>query len=443
MIQHLKQERKNINIELFATYTCRSRNSPIAPCISQNQCESPIKARGFDYPKNSNQKGGEKRVRKSCLISVLIKIEEGNIMKKWKLILITLLFFSFVAPAIGADFTFHGDMNNRFLVYTNHTDWLNARDDSFGVINDNKVEETYAELKYRFWTEISDDDDNIKGVYAIEIGGIRWGRRGSGKSEGGSFSGDGANLETRWAYLDFQLPFVERKARTRMGLQPFKANSFFWQETATALDFSSSITDTFDYELAWIRSVDKFNDITDNANDDIEDVDSFYGRVNFKPTDTAKIGLWGLYMTGDGDVSDPASFASIDPRDYELKSSWLDDADVSIYTIGTDGSASFGNFFVNWDLMYQGGDIDDVDFLAVTPGTARNSGAALASGDFDLSAYLLHADVGYKLGKTKFTYTFWYSSGDDDPNDNDFGATMPMTYHTLRKGPICSIKDLS
>jgi hypothetical protein len=357
---------------------------------------------------------------------VLIKIEEGNIMKKWKLILITLLFFSFVAPAIGADFTFHGDMNNRFLVYTNHTDWLNARDDSFGVINDNKVEETYAELKYRFWTEISDDDDNIKGVYAIEIGGIRWGRRGSGKSEGGSFSGDGANLETRWAYLDFQLPFVERKARTRMGLQPFKANSFFWQETATALDFSSSITDTFDYELAWIRSVDKFNDITDNANDDIEDVDSFYGRVNFKPTDTAKIGLWGLYMTGDGDVSDPASFASIDPRDYELKSSWLDDADVSIYTIGTDGSASFGNFFVNWDLMYQGGDIDDVDFLAVTPGTARNSGAALASGDFDLSAYLLHADVGYKLGKTKFTYTFWYSSGDDDPNDNDFDAFIAV-----------------
>jgi hypothetical protein len=307
-------------------------------------------------------------------------------MKKWQIILIMLLVFGLVAPAIGAEFAFHGDMNNRFLVYTDRTDWLNSRDDSYGVINDNKVEESYAELKYRFWTEISDDDDNVKGVYAIEIGGTRWGRRGSGKAEGGSFSGDGANLETRWAYLDFQVPFIERQARVRMGLQPFSANSFFWQETATAGHFNSTITDTIDYELAFIRSVDKFNDITDTANDDIEDVDSLYGRLNVKPAQSAKIGFWGLYMFGDGDLSDPADFPSIDPRDYELKNSWLDDADVSVYTLGVDGNASFGGFFVNWDLMYQGGEINDVNFLDATPGTDRNSGAVLASGDFDLSA---------------------------------------------------------
>jgi hypothetical protein len=350
-------------------------------------------------------------------------------MKEQKFILITMLVFGLVGPAIGADFAFHGDMNNRFLVYTNHTDWLNARDDSFGVINDKTVSETYAELKYRFWTEISDDDDNVKGVYAIEIGGVRWGRRGSGKSEGGSFSGDAANVETRWAYLDFQLPFIERKARTRMGLQPFKANSFFWQETATALNFNSLITDTVDYELAWIRSVDKFNEVTDTANDDIDDVDSFYGRVNFKPMDTVKVGLWGLYMIGDGDPDSPADFADIDPRDYEIKNSWVDDADIDIYTIGIDGSASFGNFFVNWDLMYQGGDIDDVNFRDVVLGSGddtRNTGAILESGDFDLSAYLLHADVGYNWGKAKFTYTFWYASGDDDPDDSDFDAFIAV-----------------
>jgi len=346
-------------------------------------------------------------------------------MKKLCFVIGLVLMIGFAVEAVGAEFAFHGDMNNRFLVYTNHTDWLDSRDDSFGVINDKTVSETYAELKYRFWTEIGDNDDMVKGVYAIEVGGVRWGREGSGKSQGGSFSGDGVNIETRWAYLDFQLPFIERKARTRMGLQPFKANSFFWQETATALAFNSSITETIDYDVAWIRSVDKFNDVADNANDDIDDVDSLYGRMNFKPKDDLKIGLYGLYMWGDQDAQTAADFGSIDQRDYELKR-FAGDVDLGVYTLGTDGSFGFGNFFVNWDLMYQGGDVDDVNYLSGIPGTDRNSGATLASGDFDLSAYFLHADAGYKFGKAKLTYTFWYSSGDDDPTDDDFDAFLAV-----------------
>jgi len=347
-------------------------------------------------------------------------------MKKLGFVIGLMLIIGFAVEAVGAEFAFHGDMNNRFLVYTDRTDWLDSRKDSFGVIKDEStVSETYAELKYRFWTEISDDDDNIKGVYAIEVGGVRWGREGSGKSQGGSFSGDGVNIETRWAYLDFQLPFIERKARTRMGLQPFKANSFFWQETATALAFNSSITETIDYDVAWIRSVDKFNDVADNANDDIDDVDSLYGRMNFKPKDDLKIGLYGLYMWGDQDAQTAADFGSIDQRDYELKR-FAGDVDLGVYTLGTDGSFGFGNFFVNWDLMYQGGDVDDVNYLSGIPGTDRNSGATLASGDFDLSAYFLHADAGYKFGKAKLTYTFWYSSGDDDPTDDDFDAFLAV-----------------
>jgi hypothetical protein len=343
-------------------------------------------------------------------------------MKRLKLSVVILAIMGFAIPAAAANFAFHGDMNNRALVYSNHNDWLDGRNDSFGVLNDKTVSDEYAELKYRFWTEIGDDDDNIKGVYAIEIGGIRWGREGSGKSQGGSFSGDGANVETRWAYLDFQLPFIERKARTRMGLQPFNANSYFWQETATALHFSSIITDKVDYELAYVRSVDKFDNIVDNANDDIDNVDSLYGRVNAKPTDNLKIGLWGLYMHGN---PDSGANGTIDPRDYEIKQ-FATDTNLDVYTIGADGSATFGNFFFNWDLMYQGGDIKDADFLAVAPGTARDAGAVLASGDFDLSAYFLHADVGYKMGKAKLTYTFWYSSGDDDPDDTNFDAFLSV-----------------
>ncbi|MCK4986889.1 MAG: hypothetical protein KAS40_15270, partial [Desulfobacterales bacterium] len=358
-------------------------------------------------------------------------------MKKLGLIIVFLAFIGFAGPAVSADFAIHGDMSNRFLVHTNHNDWLDARSDSFGVINDNSVNDQYAELKYRFWTEISDNDDMVKGVYAIEVGGIRWGRQGSGKSQGGSFSGDGVNLETRWAYLDFQLPFIERKARARMGLQPFKANSFFWQETATALHFNSNITDSIDYELAWVRSVDKFDDIADTANDNIDNVDSFYARANFKPIDDLKIGLWGLYMKGN---PDSATNGTIDQRNYEIKN-FADDVRLAVYTLGTDGSAGFGNFFVNWDLMYQGGDIDNADLIEATPGTAADSGAVLSSGDFDVSAYLLHADLGYKAGKAKFTYTFWYASGDDDLDDSDLDAFLAVDVDredsmTIFEGPF-------
>ena len=92
------------------------------------------------------------------------------------------------------------------------------------------------------------------------------------------------------------------------------------------------------------------------------------------------------------------------PRD--TKSSW--------YNIGIDGSWSLGKFFVNWDLIYQGGSLDDINF-----DDSEFSGKS-SSGDFDISAYMGHADIGYKFGKPKLTYTFWYASGDDNAGDDDF-----------------------
>ena len=72
-----------------------------------------------------------------------------------------------------------------------------------------------------------------------------------------------------------------------------------------------------------------------------------------------------------------------------------------------------GNLFVNWDLIYQGGDIDDAAFTATNLGTT-------AVDDYDVNAYFLHADVGFAWDDFKLTYTFWYASGDDDPTDDDF-----------------------
>lgn len=336
-------------------------------------------------------------------------------MKKLGFVIGLMLIIGFAAEAVAVEFEFHGDMNNRFLVYTNRDDWL--QNEQQGTIGDKTVNATYGELKYRYWFEASDDDGDVKGVYAIEIGGVRWGREGSGKAQGGSYSGDGVNVETRWAYLDFQTPGVEKKLRWRMGLQPWAINSFLWQETATGLNLYGMPTDLIDFQAAWIRSVDKL--ATDEAERNLENVDNILGRVNFNINPGLKVGVFGLYTWGDNDPASAADFAAVNPRNYEYKA-WATDAKSNWYNIGIDGSWAPGKLFFNWDFIYQGGKLDNINF------TDTEFSGLSSSGDFDISAWLGHADIGYKFGKPKLTYTFWYATGDDDAGDNDFDGFLAI-----------------
>ncbi|MGD2272434.1 MAG: hypothetical protein PVI06_18675, partial [Desulfobacterales bacterium] len=159
-------------------------------------------------------------------------------MKALRFILYCLIALGMALPAFSAEFAFHGDMNHRFLLYTNRSDWLD--NEQAGKIHDEKVDDYYGELKYRFWFEAATNDGNTKGVYAIEVGGIRFGETG----QGGSFSGDDVNVETRWAYLDWQVPGVDTKARLKMGLQPFKVNKYLWAETIAGVDYTGAPRDT-------------------------------------------------------------------------------------------------------------------------------------------------------------------------------------------------------
>jgi hypothetical protein len=82
--------------------------------------------------------------------------------------------------------------------------------------------------------------------------------------------------------------------------------------------------------------------------------------------------------------------------------------------------------------MYQTGSFDNVQFVdgffdTVSDPSVNNpefSNIETAQRNFDLSAYFLGLEGGFKLGKNKFTGTFWYASGDDNPNDGDFDAFL-------------------
>jgi hypothetical protein len=328
-------------------------------------------------------------------------------MKKLVYLITLLMLLGLTVPAFGVEFTFHGDMNHRFQ-YTNHTDWVTTADQG-GVLNDGSVDDFFGEIKYRLWFDAVSNDGNVKGVFATEIGGLRFGE--DSKSE---FSGDQIRMEVRWGYVDFQLPWVENKARFKVGLQPFKVNPYIWQETAAGVNFDGS-AGNLDYQLAWQRGYEI--EVVDDR-DQRSDVDGLLARIHTKPTDNLKAGFFALYQINNADPDSPADFGTITSRQYQIKQ--LDDGDVPIgidlLSLGVDGSYTIGDFFINWDLIYQTGDIEDIRF-----DDSEFSGV-VQSGDFDLNAYFAHVDLGYKMGKHKLTYTFWYASGDDNPGDNDFDA---------------------
>ena len=327
-------------------------------------------------------------------------------MSKFLKVMIALVAIAAVAaPAMAAEFTFHGDLNNRFGLYTNQAGMFHGVEAVQGTpTSDKDVEEFFADFKYRANTTAATNDGAVKGVLALEIGGIQF-----GTEPAGDYSGDGISFEVRTAYTQFKLPGSDNSLS--VGLQALTLNSFVWWETVPSVQYMGK-AGALDYKLAWARGREVFNS---NNNDDLfADNDAFVLRGDMKPVDNVKAGAFILYQRA-------SSLAAGNDSDlgagYEIKQ--FGDGDYDIYTIGTDGKFTAGNLFVNWDLIYQGGSVDEIRSF-----TAANTFTNVA--DQDVSAYFLHADVGINVGKATFTYTGWIASGDDDNTDdeiNNFLAT--------------------
>ena len=124
-----------------------------------------------------------------------------NVMRKTKLciaICAAVAATSYSNLVTAVELEFHGDMNNRFQGYTNQRDWFNGSGlaGKEGALKKSSPTETYGEIKYRFWFEAATDDNAVRGVFATEIGGIRY-----GEGSGGDFSGDGTNVRRLCAAL--------------------------------------------------------------------------------------------------------------------------------------------------------------------------------------------------------------------------------------------------
>jgi len=321
-------------------------------------------------------------------------------MKKLLLVAACIALVGLAPSAFAAQIAVHGDLDHRFQVYTDQQNFF--QNDTLSDVELDRTTGQFAEFKYRLWTEMATDDNAVKGVYAIEIGGVHFGNG----AKGGGYSGDGVNIETRWAYTDFMLG----NGRMKVGLQPWKVNPYLWVETATAIQYDAS-AGSVDYTIGWSRGKEYFNETKDDAF--LSDSDALLGRVNFGIGEGSKAGVFLLYQ-----MANPNGSATITSEDYQVKK--FDDVDLSIWTVGVDGKLmTAGPLFVAWDLMYQNGKIENVQFQDQISGV--NSAADT---DFDLSAYFGHVDIGAKLGNMTLTFTSYYASGDDKADDEDFDAFL-------------------
>ena len=310
--------------------------------------------------------------------------------KHWKIFLAVLLGLSMATPAMAMKFEFHGDLNNRFLLYTDQAGFFQV---SSPVLDTEDRADSFGEIKSRLIAEASTDDGKVKGVYALEVGAVKFGQA----ARGGSFSGDGINLETRWFYTDFQIPSVASKFRVQIGLFSNTVNPFFWSETAMGVKLYGD-----NWYFAWLRGKDQFpTGATQNWGEN--DLDTLNARYDLK-MEPVKVGLFLSYLT----QKTNATSITLDPAtSNEIK--LFPDADFNLLAVGIDGGfstgTSFGKVFLNWDLIYETGGVDDV-------GSAGN--------DVDIKGYLLHGDLGLNFGAATVTYTAWYASGDDNSTDRDF-----------------------
>jgi len=150
--------------------------------------------------------------------------------KFWLAVAVTLLVCAVTAPAPALDFKFSGSFRYR-LYDTDGLASISTLAQPVGggiavaspLIKTNSSQRTQADLRFRPYIIVSDDNGNVQSHLRFEIGDVVFGDTSQGtvgRSTGGATAGDGVNVETKWAFIDVQLP-GGIPMRLRGGIQPW------------------------------------------------------------------------------------------------------------------------------------------------------------------------------------------------------------------------------
>jgi hypothetical protein len=295
------------------------------------------------------------------------------------------------------------------------------------------VKDMFAEIRYRPQLELSTLDGSIRGIWAVEIGGVRFGAKGVGRQEGGSFSTDGTNIETRHAYTELN----GGGHQLQIGLIPLVTNRHLWQEAAAGVQGSGPLWEGGSYHAAWARGVEDKRSAQTFPEDPLppgfQDTDGFFLQLNQMLGDQ-RLGVFGMYQRGaierDAVVFPTEVFAEA------MALAWFDEVDHDLISVGTSMSFKFDPMFANIDAIVQSGTFRDLEFygadtFTADPNTGRATGSARAKDvcapmqancypEFKQEGVAVRLELGGDFGPITAQYTGYYMSGDSDPSDDKF-----------------------
>ncbi len=316
--------------------------------------------------------------------------------------LVLAVFFAWAMSASAFQLEFHGEFGNKIQT-TNTLGMIgkagndNVSPGNFYPIDElgnQDLDDTWGELQFRLWGVASSDDGNVKGVWSMEVGTLRYGENDDDGSL--AFENEGKDIEVREMYVDFQLPYFESENRLSVGLQEVDINEWLLAEIGAGIrNYGSFMVGQtkVDYQIGWLRSDDSIS--VTNTNDN----DYWFGKVDFElkellGVDKFDVGLFGVY----------ANEAQNNNQPY-----WLG-AELDFF--------GFKGILFNLDLIYLGGDY----------------------GDDDYDAWFFHGTGGYQFNEQlKASFTFWYASGDDNPGSGDMEAYQTVMTNTY--GSVVLFED--
>jgi hypothetical protein len=186
-----------------------------------------------------------------------------------KLMAVVALALLVATPAGALDFKFGAEYRVRFYDFVNAVDGSVAGT-SRGTFSDGpNTNPGGVQLRIRPRFDVSDDNGNMTATLRLEIGDIEWGNGGGangvangttitngnrvGNGSGGGLDGDGVNVETKWAYVDFASP-AGIPLRWRAGLQPwYLPKGIIIDNDAAGLRAYGNAS-IVSYDLAWYRA---------------------------------------------------------------------------------------------------------------------------------------------------------------------------------------------
>lgn len=267
--------------------------------------------------------------------------------------------------------------------------------------------------------------ENLKGVFAFQIGHQNWGMQ----SQGGALGTDGKMFSVRRSYLDWAIP--NGATRVRMGLQTFDLPSMtgignaIVNTNAAGLTVSHQFSDEITGTLFWAR-LENNNATPDEGQDpksyNPHDAMDYIGFALPVKADTFKVTPWGMYGFVGRD-----SFKNTGIGQSILQNGMLPLGGTAALAATSDeahGYSWYTGLATQWKPMNNLTLALDAAYGTVDVGNTTFKGSSF---DLQRAGWYTALLAEYKLDFGVPGLIVWYSSG-DDANPYNGSERMPSIW---------------